>query len=565
MLSRFTCLLFLSLGLAAQQPSPSVPSALSSGAPTSFQISGTIVHALNEEPIAGAEIVIAPNGRQNEFQTVLSEPNGHFLFKNVAPGKYTLLAKHRGFPQQPLDGHGVFSTGVAVGPGKNSENILFHLKPEGSISGKVTDDQDDPLRSAAVMLFVRHSDAGERSIDLSGHATTDDQGYYHFGHLPAGTYFVAVSAQPWYAQHDPRGTKSGLDLPSPANGNPDLDVAYPITYYRQTTEPDAATPIALGWGDRPTADITLRAVPAIHLQLSNQNPNSPLGIEGATLKQTLLGGTTTFVEPQIENIGPNVLEITGIPPGRYDMGVETSKEKNGTISTNSRHQTLNAFGNSTVDAAAGAELATVTGSLIWEDRQNAPPEPSLQFHNHETGQQFEIPVSAKGEFDSPEIGPGHYDLILLNSDGFILKSIAALNAKVTGQSVEISGSDHVQLTLVASKVSSRVEGVAIRDNKPIAGAMIVLVPQDPANNWPLFRRDQSDSDGTFELSSVLPGKYTVLAIENGWDMEWSNPAALQPYFSKGQVVQIGPNGSVTDLKVQCSALGGDSGRTPQTK
>jgi hypothetical protein len=72
----------------------------------------------------------------------------------------------------------------------------------------------------------------------------------------------------------------------------------------------------------------------------------------------------------------------------------------------------------------------------------------------------------------------------------------------------------------------------------------VLVPQDPANNTPLFRRDQSDSDGTFTLSSVLPGQYTVIAIANGWDLEWGNPAVLQPFLKKGETVKVPAEGKL---------------------
>ena len=37
----------------------------------------------------------------------------------------------------------------------------------------------------------------------------------------------------------------------------------------------------------------------------------------------------------------------------------------------------------------------------------------------------------------------------------------------------------------------------------------------------LFRRDQSDLDGTFTLQGIVPGRYTVLAIEGGWELDWS--------------------------------------------
>jgi hypothetical protein len=30
------------------------------------------------------------------------------------------------------------------------------------------------------------------------------------------------------------------------------------------------------------------------------------------------------------------------------------------------------------------------------------------------------------------------------------------------------------------------------------------------------------------LRDVLPGRYTILGIGNGWDLEWANPAFLRP-------------------------------------
>jgi hypothetical protein len=57
----------------------------------------------------------------------------------------------------------------------------------------------------------------------------------------------------------------------------------------------------------------------------------------------------------------------------------------------------------------------------------------------------------------------------------------------------------------------------------------------------LFRRDQSDSDGTFTLREILPGRYTVVAIERGWDLDWQDPAVLKPYLAHGEVVDVAAN------------------------
>lgn len=70
--------------------------------------------------------------------------------------------------------------------------------------------------------------------------------------------------------------------------------------------------------------------------------------------------------------------------------------------------------------------------------------------------------------------------------------------------------------------------------------MIVLVPNDPEANQDGFRRDQSDLDGTFSLYNVTPGSYTVVAIEDGWDLDWSKAAVLARYIRAGQKVVVSP-------------------------
>ena len=72
--------------------------------------------------------------------------------------------------------------------------------------------------------------------------------------------------------------------------------------------------------------------------------------------------------------------------------------------------------------------------------------------------------------------------------------------------------------------------------------MIVLVPADPVNNRVLFRRDQSDSDGTFVLANIVPGRYTLLAIQDGWELEWANPEVLGKFMKQGESLVVEPKG-----------------------
>jgi len=68
--------------------------------------------------------------------------------------------------------------------------------------------------------------------------------------------------------------------------------------------------------------------------------------------------------------------------------------------------------------------------------------------------------------------------------------------------------------------------------------MVLLVPKDPAAFPELARRDQSDSDGSFALRDAAPGEYTVVAIEDGWELDWTLPQVISRYLPGGVAVTV---------------------------
>jgi len=540
------CFLFLTVGLAAQQPSASV----SAPARKTFQISGIVVHAQTGEPLALTQISIGLAGGSDPFpdlQSVVTGEDGRFLFKNLSPGKYALVAERKGFPRQAFNQHEYFSSAIAVGPDKISENLVFRLLPEGSISGKISDQEGDPVQNCRVMLFEKRVENGEQGTFMRTQVQTDDQGYYHFGHLHSGTYFVVASAQPWYTQYKPQTVQAPSNENSgsqASNGNAELDRAFPLTYYPAANEPDGASPIAIEPGSQLTADITLSAVPALHLRLTNASLDSSQNVQ-VTFTQSVFGNSGFFVNAQTNRRSdPDALEVTGIAPGHYDINLQISSRDNGNKNTtpSSRHQTATLLRDGEIDATKGSESALVAGIVEFEGFANPPVGASIQLHNRESVQGHGSRILSDGKFEAVLLPAGRYEVFVPNAGGFFVKSIAADGAKVYGHTIEIKDPGSIQLAVGVSKGVGVIEGVVLHNDKSMAGAMVVLVPQDPVNNARLFRRDQSDSDGTFILRDVLPGKYTLLAIENGWDLEWANPTVLQRYMSKGETVQVEPKG-----------------------
>ena len=116
--------------------------------------------------------------------------------------------------------------------------------------------------------------------------------------------------------------------------------------------------------------------------------------------------------------------------------------------------------------------------------------------------------------------------------------VSAEGAQVSSHSITLSPGVSASVSLTLAVGITEVEGIAKKSGKGFAGAMVVLVPHDPEMNRDLFRRDQSDLDGTFILHSVIPGTYTLLAIENGWDLDWSQPNVIRPYLARGQKIEV---------------------------
>jgi hypothetical protein len=102
--------------------------------------------------------------------------------------------------------------------------------------------------------------------------------------------------------------------------------------------------------------------------------------------------------------------------------------------------------------------------------------------------------------------------------------------------------------VTVSQAETRVEGFASKGGKGWAGAMVVLLPKDTSAWQSLARRDQSNSDGSFALRNVAPGQYTLVAIQDGWSLDWWQPELMARFLPGGTAVTItGKSGSLMRL------------------
>jgi hypothetical protein len=499
-------------------------------APDTWRISGKVVDALGGAPLARCSVEIGPTEDRGASRSIETGNDGVFAFDGLAQGKYRLSASKRGYLPQAYEQHDNFSTAIAVGPGLQSEGLNFKVVPQAVITGVVTEEHGEPVRRAQVRLFKDQDRLGIRSTVQRQTTVTDDRGVYELARIDPGSYYIAVSGQPWYAQ------ALRHSLPNEKEEEPasPLDVAYPTTFYPQATDSEDATPIPIRGGERIQADVTLNAQPALHvrIRLPVQDQESGFGLR---MSQSIFGQ----VEPVSsfgQTVQNGVMEISGILPGHYDFTLFHPGP--GDPTAESTHFTGEVTSSTTELTPGDAESeVTVTGKVTSVDGKI--PSGGITLRPHQ-GRTYTAMLDKAGEFDV-KVPPGDYEIVGQIPQMY-LAQLTAQDGVVKNRVLTVKAGSTPKLELIASKGFGQIDGVAKRGDQPASGIMVLLAPDD---NPVLFRRDQSDSDGSFTLGNVVPGHYRLLAVERGWELEWANRDVLNAFLKKSVPVEVRADDKLT--------------------
>ena len=502
--------------------------------PAKFRVSGKVVNAVNGHALAGAEVWF---GKAENFeatqQKLLTTDDGAFTFMVADPGKYLLAGQANGFRRQGFEQHGMYVSAIVVGTGLNTENVVFRLRPDARVLGVIEDDDHEPVQGATIYLFRTDASFGLRQTSLAEQTFSDDRGRYRLAHLEPGCYYLVVSASPWFSGLLQSGDAAGN---SARSQKPEFDVAFPTTFYPGVADPASASQIALNEGEDFTADFTLNPEPALRVRVNHVNGESQ-NFTAATLQQRIFGTELNQLwQRQVQVDGSQ--EIRGVAPGRYVLEVVSADPS----SRAKRAMAINVTADTELDPDSASPVIPIHGVVRMEGGLNLKQQAFVRLWNGRTDEVMDSQIGDKGQinFDSDFLTPGTYSVYAINGENSIISSLKATGAQVAGQTVQITGERPVELEISLSNSLSKINGTANRDGKPIAGAMILLVPEAAEINLPKFRRDQSDSDGTFTLRDVLPGRYRILAIDDGWELEWANLALLKNRLEHAQQIEVQP-------------------------
>jgi hypothetical protein len=512
-----------------------------------YSIAGAVTNSVTGELVAGATMTLLCGDQRQLVQTALTDPEGHFAFDPVPAQKCALFATRRGYMGTYFNEHNQFSSAIVTGEDQDTEHISFHINPGAMIRGSVTDDAGEPVENARILLVRKTTlgGLGERIVkSISGE--TDDRGRFEYWNLLPGTYFLAVKADPWFARH-PRSTGAN-ETNEPAGDErrrlaAALDLAYPVTYYDSSTDERAATPIPIRSGDRIEVNVMLHAAPALHLtvHMPEADPQSPRGYTIPHIRQTVFGEEDFAPASFGMRTTSGLAEFTGIAPGHYSV----------THGNPPQTSEIDAAGSQELDLSSALPVTSVDMKVRMADGSQTPkPLTFILVPGDLTHRPISAKMDEKPQIHFDSVAPGMWTVVAASQRLNLAVVSIGSGSRLQADSRFVVKNRSLSLIVTLAQGKTSIEGFAFKDGKGMAGVMVILVPKDPAACLAQFQLDQSDSDGSFLLRAVVPGDYTLVAIENGWDLPWARADATRKYLQDGIPITItGASGPSMHLSI----------------
>lgn len=545
---------FGSVGPDAQQRQPRDRAAVPQG---TAAISGRVLTADTGRPVKRARVVVSGGGRGGRSTT--TDDQGRYSVTGLAAGSYAISASKAGFvdasygqrrPLQP-------GTPLDIADGQQATNVDMRLIRGGVITGRVVDEDGEPLLRALVTVQRYQYVRGERTLLAAGGDQTDDRGQYRIFGLPPGDYYVSATVSGLagalarglqdLAAGALGGGRGGRGAFGPFGTVEDVEsTGYAPTYYPGVTSASEAGKVSVGPGQEVAGiDFQAQLVPLATIRgiVSGTDQGASVMLAPQDSRGGGLRGAD-ILRGRTENGG--LFTIPNVPPGHYlaiaRSGGRWDEEKIAVQPVTVSGENISNLvlvlipgvslsGNITVDSAGTP--APSDYSVFRIDVADADPLPvAAGALGGRGGNGGGGRAQKNGSFEIDNVMPGRHLLRVSGQGPWTLKSVSLGGRDITDQPFEVkTGQDVANITIVMTDRTTELAGT-VRDGagKPAGGLTVIAFSTDP-QYWRAQSRQiqvaRTDQNGAYRLRNVPPGDYQIAVVEDVEQGEWYDPSYLQ--------------------------------------
>ena len=537
------------LGQVAIPTAPQQPNEPTVKPEDKCSIEGTVLNVQTGEPLKKAHVNLATADSQ-KFNAAswgaVTDATGHFLIDEVNPGKYRFSADRNGFVRMEYQAKAPGKSGalLTLAKGQKLTDVVFRMTPHGVISGKVVDEDGDPLAGAGIMVMRYGYQNGKKTLSSEANTSSDDRGEFRAYGIAPGKYFVCVS-------YDRSGAMQQMEIrkDGPQNG-------YIPTFFPNVSSSAQASLVEVTAGNE-ASGIDFRLTPVHTARVTGKitNPGPGLrAVASVSLMPRDSGVAWAFMKHVISDDKGN-FQFRNVAPGSYTL---TAQSRMNAGSESQIAETAIVVGESNVDGIQLTFGATpdISGSIAVEkglDLKNRgmsvvlSPEDAVVVMSVRPGQ-----VGDDGAFKLKSVTPDRYSVnVFPMPDGCYVKSLRYGDTEYPNGVIDLSkGANGGELTITIAPNGGQIDGtVTDAKDQPAGTATVVLVP-DQRDFHSLYDVARLDQTGHFTIKGIKPEKYKLFAFD---EVEWGqyeDADFLKPFEDRGEEIEVhGGDKSTKDLKL----------------
>jgi Carboxypeptidase regulatory-like domain len=484
--------------------------------------------------------VMSPNTRDVQSTT---DAQGRYRLGDLPPGPYRISARAPG-------SRGFFSqvTRNVTLAGHDLENIDFNIIMDGVITGRVIDDNKEPVPSMSVFLVAREYYLGSVGYFFRATSITNDRGEFKLT-APAGRPYLLMTEK--RAQKIPARSDVPLD--------PKLRRRVPMrTWFPNSPDREGAIAITLRPGEhRERVDIEVKKSPsycaegaleglsgpaALSFDIQALQPSNGASSSGG-MYVTLPGGTTA---------ADGKFRICELYPGSFRLSV-----------TDRNAQPI-AYGSGVVTIvdrdlhnlkAVASPGYSLPGEVVWDgEPPSAPETPQIRVFLQPL-----LRTSMPGEKDSARVSiPGSFQFeglllddfgirLLVNSPGLYAKDVLYAGHSVMNDPLRFGGAPGEGIKVIIGRDGATLSArVTDKDGNPVPDIRVLILPGEIRSEAMLATAlvsGQTDQLGMYTSHTLAPGKYYVAASEDGVDPTPESIGKLWRSRDRFKEVELSPKGT----------------------